>query len=269
MMNDNQIKLKKKIHLSRTYRRLKVDRVSQNLYLFLWVVPFLIIFLYTYSIITFFLTDLAYFSLLPYQSMDEMGKVYSDFLPYFGGVYHLTVPDVVAPNNRFIAANMIFSLIIFLVCVSGRRSGHPFGIFVSMAVFIHMVSCIYFVFAPDYFPYTNSDYSELYIKQQVGIWLSFLSISGFITAFLGIGSIFRRIQTFIAIMLYSFSFGIIRYIVFLFILSKVSVLYMALMFFSFGPFFDFLYLVYIYGLYVEKVISVSESQEGKGVWEWS
>jgi hypothetical protein len=44
---------------------------------------------------------------------------------------------------------------------------------------------------------------------------------------------------------------------------------MALMFFSFGPFFDFLYLVYIYGLYVEKVISVSESQEGKGVWEWS
>lgn len=268
MRKDNQVKLKKKIYLSRSYRRLKVDRVSQNLYLFLWLIPCLIIFLYTYSKITFYLTDLAYLSLSPYLALNEMGKEFSDFLPCFGGTYYLTLPDAL-PDNKFIAVNMFSSLSILFVCVTGRRSGHPLSIFISMAMFTHMVSCVYFFLGSDYFPYTNTDYSELYIKQQVGIWLSFLTIAGLITAFLGIGSIFRRILTFSGIMMYSFIFGTIRYIVFLFILSKVSMLYMALMFFSFGPFFDFLYLVYIYGLYVEKVIAVSESQEGRGVWEWS
>lgn len=163
MRNNNQIKLKKKIYLSRTYRRLKVDRVSQNLYLFLWVIPCLFVFLYAYSKITFYLTDLAYLSLSSYLDINVMGKELSNFLPYFGGIYYLTIPDAL-PDNKFIAVNMMIALSILFICVSGNRSGHPVSIFFSMAVFIHMVSCIYFLFGSDYFPYTNTDYSELYIK---------------------------------------------------------------------------------------------------------
>lgn len=124
MRNNNQIKLKKKIYLSRTYRRLKVDRVSQNLYLFLWVIPCLFVFLYAYSKITFYLTDLAYLSLSSYLDINVMGKELSNFLPYFGGIYYLTIPDAL-PDNKFIAVNMMIALSILFICVSGNRSGHP------------------------------------------------------------------------------------------------------------------------------------------------
>lgn len=128
MRNNNQIKLKKKIYLSRTYRRLKVDRVSQNLYLFLWVIPCLFVFLYAYSKITFYLTDLAYLSLSSYLDINVMGKELSNFLPYFGGIYYLTIPDAL-PDNKFIAVNMMIALSILFICVSGNRSGHPVSIF--------------------------------------------------------------------------------------------------------------------------------------------
>ena len=41
------------------------------------------------------------------------------------------------------------------------------------------------------------------------------------------------------------------------------------MFFAFGPFFDFLYLVGIYGFFMDKVIKFYESAKGKGAWRWS
>ena len=44
---------------------------------------------------------------------------------------------------------------------------------------------------------------------------------------------------------------------------------MALMFFVFGPFFDFLYLVGIYSIFINKMIELYESQAGKDEWLWS
>ena len=67
----------------------------------------------------------------------------------------------------------------------------------------------------------------------------------------------------------AYTFGIIRYILFLYILQRFSVLYMALMFFVFGPFFDFLYLVGIYSIFMNKMIELYESQAGKDEWLWS
>ena len=74
---------------------------------------------------------------------------------------------------------------------------------------------------------------------------------------------------FIGTILYSLVFGIIRYILFLYVLQRFSVLYMALMFFVFGPFFDFLYLVGIYSIFINKMIELYESQAGKDEWLWS
>lgn len=78
MRNNNQIKLKKKIYLSRTYRRLKVDRVSQNLYLFLWVIPCLFVFLYAYSKITFYLMDNSEVNMGLTNAIQLLNQVYLD-----------------------------------------------------------------------------------------------------------------------------------------------------------------------------------------------
>ena len=78
MRNNNQIKLKNKIYLSRTYRRLKVDRVSQNLYLFLWVIPCLFVFLYAYSKITFYLMDNSEVNMGLTNAIQLLNQVYLD-----------------------------------------------------------------------------------------------------------------------------------------------------------------------------------------------
>jgi hypothetical protein len=128
---------------------------------------------------------------------------------------------------------------------------------------------VFFFFGTSLFPYSATVYSELYVKQQVGIWLCFLLISGLVTALLGTGNVFLRIVTLVGIMAYSFVFGFVRYFVFMYIVSNVSVLYMAALFFALGPFFDFMYLVFIYGMYVEKIIDVYDSDKGRDVWQWS
>ena len=43
---------------------------------------------------------------------------------------------------------------------------------------------------------------------------------------------------------------------------------MALMFFVFGPLFDFLYLVAIYSLLVNKMVKIYDSGEGREDWKW-
>jgi|LGVF01.2.fsa_nt_gb hypothetical protein len=260
--------LKRKIHFSHTYRHLKVDVVTQTLYLVLFVLPCFILFLFFYTWITKWSSILIRNLLLVVIPPEQLWISFSEFLPYFGGVYFVCLPTAI-PSVYFILVNLVVALILLWICCSGNRLGHPLSIFFTIAIMILIIACVFFLFASTYFPYTASIYSELYVKQQVGIWLSFIIIIGIVTGFLGIGGVVRRIITFVVTMLYSFVFGIIRYLVFMYIVSNVSSLYMASLFFSLGPFFDFLYLVYFYGIYVDKMINVYDSEKGRWMWLWS
>lgn len=125
--------------------------------------------------------------------------------------------------------------------------------------------CYLFTFIPEYFPYDATEYSSLYIKQQVGIYFFVPIIIGIAVCMLPINFVKSWITiAFCAV--YSFIFGIVRYITFMFILSKVSLMYMASLFFSFGPFIDFLYLVCIYSLLASS--TADKLKRNKGVWRW-
>jgi hypothetical protein len=193
---------------------------------------------------------------------------YDQFMPFFGGVFYIHLPGA-QPDLKFILINIVVTILLLWFFFSGKRFGHPVSIYFGVALFIHLVSCVFFFFGTSLFPYSATVYSELYVKQQVGIWLCFLLISGLVTALLGTGNVFLRIGTLVGIMAYSFVFGFVRYFVFMYIVSNVSVLYMAALFFALGPFFDFMYLVFIYGMYVEKIIDVYDSDKGRDVWQWS
>ena len=57
-----------------------------------------------------------------------------------------------------------------------------------------------------------------------------------------------------------------RYAVFLWMLDRFSVLYMAVMFFALGPFADFVYVVSIYSLYLNRLaLRLKRSPE---TWQW-
>jgi hypothetical protein len=67
-------------------------------------------------------------------------------------------------------------------------------------------------------------------------------------------------------MLYSIIFGSLRYIVYIFILREFSYLFMAIIFFMFGPFFDFVYIVSFYSVFVSNLAVKIQGDESK--WGW-
>jgi hypothetical protein len=70
-------------------------------------------------------------------------------------------------------------------------------------------------------------------------------------------------------MAYSFIFGFVRYAVYLVLLVKASTLYMAVLFFTFGPFFDFLYLVCIYSMYMNALTKRFDNRKRGAEWQWA
>lgn len=261
-------KLKKQIDFARTYRRLTVNKLETTLYLLLFVLPFLILLLLYYSKITYGITQISSYILDGYIPVNSNRVGSSQLLYFFGEVNFLKMPNVI-PDFKFILVNFIVALICLIFCATGKRAGQPLSIFLIMVLLTHLSSCLFFTFFSEYFPYTASDYSELYIKQEVSIWISFVIISGLITGFLGFKGIIRRMITMISIMSYSLVFGIIRYIFFMYVIYKCSILYMAVLFFILGPLFDFLYFVFFYGIYIDESIKRYDSEQGRGQWEWA
>ena len=165
--------------------------------------------------------------------------------------------------------NLAVCLLIMILMKLLRCTGRPLAIFTQFSLVVHISGCIFFIAAGDYFPYTVGIYSELYMKQQLGIWLIFIIISGLLVSFMGRRRYMFRLFTFVVIMSYSIAFGIVRYVLYLFILYRFSSLYMGLLFFVVGPMYDFAYLVAFYAIYVNSNIKDYAYGRNRGVWKWS
>ena len=260
-------KEKKVIYYSRTYRHLKINTAGSILYFCLLVLPVLILFIFNMNHITHFMSKCA---------VNVLGKLYpgsplyirKDNFSILGKMEFVELPTVY-PSTAFCVINFIIVLLLVFFCCTGSRKGRPVSIYMTIMLVVHIINCIYFIFAANYFPYNAFQYSNLYIKQQIGIWLTFIVMMGLVTAIQGSKALVWKILSFFSVLAYSFLFGFARYILFLYIIQEFSIIYMALMFFAFGPFFDFLYLVGIYGFFMDKVIKFYESAKGKGAWRWS
>lgn len=259
---------KEKIYLSRTYRHLKVNKAESILFLTLLVLPCLIALLLGYGKVTQWVSELTAAALQQILPSLSTGFQQHIFIPGMAKIQTVTVPTTV-PDVSFILVNIVITLGIIVTAMSGKRKTKPISIYLAIMLFIHLVNCVFFLFAGEAFPYSAMDYSELYMKQQVGIWICFLIIIGLVTGILGTGGLWLRIVTFAGVMLYSFVFGLLRYILFLYIIFRFSMLYMAVFFFALGPFFDFLYLVSIYGFYLNKLTDMYTSGKRKEEWIWS
>lgn len=257
---------KQKIYYVRTYRHLRQHNVKTILYYLLFVLPCLVITALNIQNITRFISELG---------VNILGKVFpgipmtisrSEF-SILGYMEYIDMPTVY-PELPVIALNLIVTLALVILLSTGHRSGKPVAIFLLLCALIHTINCVYFIFAPNHFPYRAFQFSDLYIKQEIGIWLVFIILSGLVTGFMGSRGIGYKIITFVAIMAYSFVFGAVRYILFLYLLQRFSILYMAIMYFVFGPLFDFLYLVAIYSVFVNKMTKIYDKGLGREEWEW-
>ena len=258
---------KKTIYYARTYRHLQYQPWKNTLFFCLLVVPSLVLFILNMDYITSFLSILAASILGKIFPGIPLNLIDSEF-SILGVIKFLDLPTVY-PNLSFVLINLLVTVSLILFLVTGKRVGKSVSIYLLMGLFVHLINCIYFLFSPSYFPYNAFDYSTLYMKQQVGIWITFIILTAMFVSFMGRLGIIPKLVTFFGLLTYSFVFGAVRYIVFLYLIEKYSILYMAPMFFVFGPFFDFLYMVSIYGFFINKMITLYDSNKGREEWQWS
>ena len=258
---------KKTIYYARTYRRLKLNLKENIIFTCILMIPALIFMILNIDEITSFITvmtEQVLSKILPDGIINVASMDYS----ILNTVYFIELPTTY-PGKLMIIINLVICIVAYLVIRRMRVTGRPLAIYFLFMIFIHTVNCVFFLFAGDKFPYTTSEYSYLYLVQQVGIWLTFIVLGSLVVGFMGERGYVTKILTFISIMAYSLVFGAIRYILYMAILYKFSVLYMAILFFVIGPMFDFSYFVAIYSAFVNKTIKDYDYGKKKGEWEWS
>ena len=257
---------KRKSYYVRTYRHLHAEWFKLCLFLVGIVLPTILIVIINLTSITHFISQTSIHLLGEFFRGIPMYIVKDEF-SILGTIEYVDMPTIY-PEISFTFGNFIVLFVLLILCLSSKRKGKPLAIYVMFSILIHMINCIYFIFAPNHFPYDILDFSGLYMKQQIGIWITFIVLTGLVVSYVGTRGFINKTVTFFAILCYSVIFGFIRYILFLFILQKFSILYMALMFFSFGPLFDFVYMVYIYAHFINKMVKLYD-KEGREDWEWA
>lgn len=104
-----------------------------------------------------------------------------------------------------------------------------------MILVTHLINYVFFLFARNYFPYTAFQHSDLYMKQQVGVWMFFAMLSGCTVGFMGNKGILYKILAVLSTLFYALIFGAVRYVFFLYIFERFSIFYMSLLFLHLPP----------------------------------
>ena len=257
------------IFYARTYRRLERDLKRQLLFMLLLVLPVIILYLVFYPSITRAVSFWASGVLADALGAPQDYLIGAhEYIPFFGPVSYVSLSSSY-PSMPLVVGTALVCLAVCAVLSTGSRRGLPLSIFLLFGVGVQLVSCLFFFIDGSVFPYAETDYSVLYMIQQVGIWLFFIIIAGFVVGLISYGGLALKLVTFAGILLYSFVFGVVRYTVYLYIVAKFSSLFMATLFFSLGPFFDFLYLVFFYSLFVDRLNAKLNRRDRTEVWRWT
>lgn len=170
------------------------------------------------------------------------------------------------PSRDFAVINLIVAFALIILAPHTPKLPKSIGIWFAFISLIHLVSAAFFIIMPDRFPYNIQTFSELYVKTEVSMWfiiplLLSLSMLPLPTTKA------KKFFVILFILLLDIILGIVRYVLFLYILNQYSFIYMALMFFAFGPLIDFLYSVVSYCLFVSYI--AKEVKEEMELWNWS
>lgn len=156
-------------------------------------------------------------------------------------------------------------LIILFTKIKKIPIPRPVSMWIVFVCLINLISSLFFLLSPQNFPYAIRQFSDLYIKTQIGMWLCVPVLLGLSLAFFPFAFISKTFLLYLTL-IYSIIFGVVRYAFFLVILKKYSYLFMPIMFFVFGPLLDFVYIVGFYSFYVS-LISRKYSKDIR-IWRW-
>jgi len=255
---------KQKIVYHKSYRKLmpQNSRTILSTLLLSILLPDLVIFLF-FPQITQTMAAVSRWALsqaVPAEVIQTISREY-----FHGRIYFLSLPGHYPSRKLAIIMAIIFMTFLFVIFY-WKKVIDPKWVWVVFISFICLVSALFFTFFSVYFPYDIEIFSEMYYKTEIGVWLIIpfiLSIS-----LLPLPASFRsKTAAIYGTLLYSIAFACIRYIVFLYLLRSISYLFMPLMFFVFGPFLDFVYVVSVYSLFTSRCAEKHKSS--LDIWQWS
>jgi hypothetical protein len=195
----------------------------------------------------------------------ESTVVYQPFLPFV--IEQIPVLDAatVFPGERFAQINLIVALFLTLVLPLLRFIPRPLTVYVIFVSLINAVSAGFFLLVPHLFPYDMVAFTTLYLQMALGLWILLPLLVAVALGPLP-GTTISKFGVAVFTLLYSMLFGTVRLAVFVYLLTRFSVMYMAAMFFALGPFIDFVYVVAIYAIYLN-LLSL-RMRERPEAWQW-
>lgn len=257
---------KKIIYYARTFRRIQAPKGQFLLYMCILFLPIVLLWLHLDDL-TLWICRVAA-SVLESSGAGIPANIVSKHYSLIGEVSFLEI-GTVYPGVRMCLMNIGVAFIGVVLCVALPWRGRPMPIYMMLNFGIHLISSLWFLFGQEDFPYTLTQFSELYMLQEVGIWIVFFIMTAAVTGIVGTHGLPDKFLAVACVMIYSIVFGLVRFVVFMFLLYRYSILYMTLLYFTLGPLFDFIYLVMVYGFFVNRMIRIYESQKGKEAWRWS
>ena len=254
---------KKTIYYHRAYKKFKgTPTASRWTFFALWIFFDLAVLIGHAPILDSFI--LASGKLLQWLNCPFEVNLWQSRMVIIDYIPHLTMPiRFPGPGLALINFIVCVGIVIFLPRI--KKMPRPIMVWSGFVAVINAIAAAYFILWPYLFPYDVAQFSLLYLGTELGIWLMIPIILAAAVAPLP-APIMEKAAVILLTLIYSVVFGIVRYVVFLFLLYKASVLYMAVMFFSFGPLFDFVYIVGFYAYY-GKIISLRLKNDEEA-WQW-
>jgi hypothetical protein len=188
------------------------------------------------------------------------------FLPHLVETMPVLTTVYSFPDKEFSLICLLLATMALVVVPSLKRVPRALVIYTCFFAMLTVASGAFFILTPELFPYDMSEFSRLYMGTELGIWFMLPLVMG-----LALGPVPAPLgeKAFIILvnLAYSLVFGAVRLAAFVIVLREASVFFMAGLFFALGPFVDFVYVVAIYGLYLNRVSLRLRGSEG--VWQWS
>jgi hypothetical protein len=252
-------------HLSveyhRAYRKLDYGSVSMriisHLVLFVVFAALILIFL---EKLTHWYTSLAYVLIsgrMPDLNLETIRLFWRDvWILNATGSY---------PSHYQLMMVALVSILLWIIVLLFRKISLPIRLSIKVLGVINLVGCIYFWLWADKFPYVLRDLSVLYVSAEIGMWIAIPLMLLFALLPIPVPLIPKGLLV-IFTLAYTFAFGLIRYALFMLIIAKFSYLWMALLYFVFGVFFDFAFMMAFYSYFIS--VAAPGIFRKQRIWRW-
>ncbi len=132
-------------------------------------------------------------------------------------------------------------------------------------ILVQFVSSLFFLFFASYFPYTIFDYTSLYIKVELVMWMVIPVIVP-MAVIVYPANFFHKFLLVTGTLLYSIVLGAMRMGILIMILEYGTIMFMAFAFFILGALLDFVYITGFFSLFMSRL--AHDISGRKQIWRW-